>query len=160
MRRLALMLLLILSLTAWAHQALPPGQPPASPDRTAQALHTLFPVALKAGVTLETKKLLSWHPDVLPYLRQWLDAICATMVTSTDTEGLRGVLITTLYAIDMPPTMHNILEEFIPVLVALIPFALEAAEAVPQVETVVVVVTEVCEWMRHATFVKPVLPQA
>src|ERR1043166_4694964 len=151
MRRLALMLLLILSLTACAHQALPPGQPPASPDRTAQALHTLFPVALKAGVTLSAQSLLAFHPDVLPYLRPWLDALCATVVNTTDTHGLQVVMLATLDTITMPSTVKALLADFVPVVVGLVPVALQVAEiSVPEVGSVMVVVGDICKAIEQA----------
>ena len=143
--RVAVMVVLACVLCQCARTAAPPTP---ETDRTKEALHKVFPVVLKAGVTLETRKLLAWHPDVVPYLKQWVEALCQVVVTSTDTQGLQVVMLGTLDRLDMPAEMRQILADFVPVIAYLIPVALAAAEvAIPEGGQVLVVVTDICKWI-------------
>ena len=142
LRRTAALLLLCSSLLGCAH---------LSGSAAQQQQQQLFQAGLHASVAVATQSLVAFHPDVVPHLLAWLDAICGTVTGATSIGALQTVMLGTLDATAMPPTMHAILADFIPVVIALMPIALQTAEiAVPEVASVLIVAGDVCRWVGQA----------
>lgn len=140
--------LLCVSMVSCAHIS-------ASPPQQRQ----LFQAGLHVSITVATQSLVAFHPDIVPHLLAWLDAACGTVTGTTDVGTLQAVMREALTNTPMPEAMRALVADFIPVIVALMPVALQAAEmAVPDVQSVVIVAGDVCRWIEQAIPVSARLP--